>query len=877
MKRILICFAAIITAVACQKEPKALLSQGVEMVFTATNADSQTKTSRQNDGKLLWSPQEEINVFHGSKSEGRFVSTNTEPADVADFKGTLNVSTAVKDDKTTSSYWAVYPYSEKNSFDNESVVLTLPCNQSSIEGSVSDGMFPSVAKSTSLSLPFYNVCGGMKISLSRQNIASITLEGNNGEPLAGKIKVTFDEGLPVATILDGETIITLTPAGSGTFIKGSDYYFTIVPVELPSGFKMTFRTTDGKRGVLATSSSAVIKRNVFATKANIDSYVTAWEDDPEPLTNRTGLYLGITGFNQGLFKLPMTFAAYNNQSTFDNFINSLTANNGTMLYYAVDHTLDVLQKASFPNELANVAVVTFTDGLDQGSIMHNPKYATDDEYLSAINNRLKNEKVSGVDITAYSIGLKGSDVKDVQKFQNSLKKLASCDENAFEATNMSQVEARFKEIAKIASAYPCYDLAFTIPGQASGTKIRFTLDDVSSATSSALYIEGTFNLATRSLESVRYEGMTASPETTIKGKVDGIFVTFEFKGLSKPDESEISLDYVKQWSCAPSSSTWQINSEFSKEDAAMSTSYKTAAVILILDCSSSLGSKFSSMQSCAHSFVSSLYDALGFEVKDISLDKTLLELNDPGESYNLMAKITPATAVNKSITWSSSNSSIATVDNDGLVTGVSVGTCTITAKSNNGISTSCSVSVTTTKVDLGLSVKWRTCNVGASKPEDYGRYFAFGDVYGQTWDGSSWSDDGFNAYPTYKLDNKDNLQPEYDTAHVLLGGSWRMPTKAEFQELINNCKCTWTSNYNSTGVAGRIFTSKKAGYTDKSIFLPAAGYGSSYLYDAGSYGFYWSSTFNVNNSAWYFFFGSDYVRTYDVSRSRGLSVRPVSD
>jgi len=85
---------------------------------------------------------------------------------------------------------------------------------------------------------------------------------------------------------------------------------------------------------------------------------------------------------------------------------------------------------------------------------------------------------------------------------------------------------------------------------------------------------------------------------------------------------------------------------------------------------------------------------------------------------------------------------------------------------------------------------------------------------GQTWDGSSCSGEGFSTYPTYEVDSNNNLKPEYDVAHVNLGSSWRMLTKAEQQELIDNCTCTWTSNYNGTGVSGRIFTSKKSGYPD---------------------------------------------------------------
>lgn len=179
-------------------------------------------------------------------------------------------------------------------------------------------------------------------------------------------------------------------------------------------------------------------------------------------------------------------------------------------------------------------------------------------------------------------------------------------------------------------------------------------------------------------------------------------------------------------------------------------------------------------------------------------------------------------------------------------------------------------------IELGLSVLWATCNIGASKSEEYGRYFAWGDVAGQTWNGSSWSGGGFSAYPTYELDSNNNLKPAYDAAHVLLGGTWRMPTLAEQQELIDNCTYTWTT---FNGVNGILFTSKKEGYTDKSIFLPAAGDGQGGdLYVAGFYGYYWSSTSSYDiRYAMYFRFNSDYICTDYNYRYYGQSIRPVSE
>ena len=208
---------------------------------------------------------------------------------------------------------------------------------------------------------------------------------------------------------------------------------------------------------------------------------------------------------------------------------------------------------------------------------------------------------------------------------------------------------------------------------------------------------------------------------------------------------------------------------------------------------------------------------------------------------------------------------------------------------NGGSSSSTAVPPTCTDyVDLGLSVKWATCNVGASSPEEYGSYFAWGETTPQTdyyWSTYKWCNGSYDTMTKYctdsdygTVDNKTVLDKEDDAASVNMGGSWRMPTYDELNELKTKCTWTWTSNYNGTGVAGRIVTSKTNG---NSIFLPAAGYRyDSGLSGAGSGGYYWSSSLGTDrsSSAYYlFFFGSDIVDWNYYDRYYGRSVRGVCE
>lgn len=180
-------------------------------------------------------------------------------------------------------------------------------------------------------------------------------------------------------------------------------------------------------------------------------------------------------------------------------------------------------------------------------------------------------------------------------------------------------------------------------------------------------------------------------------------------------------------------------------------------------------------------------------------------------------------------------------------------------------------------VDLGLSVQWASCNLGATKPHEFGLCFAWGEVKGQRYLDAKWSGGGFYDIPDCEVDSVGVLSAGNDPACVLLGQEWRMPTHEEFQELLDNCVSEWTADYEGSGIAGRIFTSRIDGYTERSIFLPAVGYGEGdILYNSGYYSYYWSSSVSELSNAWALFFGSAFQSTYgDAPRFNGRPVRAV--
>ena len=204
-------------------------------------------------------------------------------------------------------------------------------------------------------------------------------------------------------------------------------------------------------------------------------------------------------------------------------------------------------------------------------------------------------------------------------------------------------------------------------------------------------------------------------------------------------------------------------------------------------------------------------------------------------------------------------------------------------KVNGRIERSVDVEIIHEYVDLGLpsGLKWATCNVGATKPEEYGGYYAWGETKEKndfSWSTYKWCNGSYDTMTKYSIyssygtvDNRIVLDPVDDVAHVKWGGCWRMPTRAERDELRSYCTWIWTTQ---NGVNGYRVT----GPSGNSIFFPAAGYrNSTDLCSSGNDGYYWLSSLyeGHSNNAYSLLFGSSYYGWGTLNRNNGLSVRPV--
>lgn len=758
----LLMISAAVLGAACTESVDAISLPEKEITLTATreNLDPGTKSFRLDDGSVWWSPKEEVSVFYGSGTNGgsKFSTMNTSIAETVELQGSVQMSGSAKD------FWAVYPYSEDNSCDGTSVTTVIPSCQTGVEGNFSNDVFPSVAKSSTMNLAFWNICGGIKFFVSRGDIKSVIIKGNRNEPLAGKVKVTFGpDGTPVVQeVLEPSTEVTLTAPEGEAFKPGTYYYITLLPTSLDGGITITF-VTETKRGELVSDKAQTIKRSTFGVLKNIDAEVQDWETTmAEPEYVDLGLSVKWASFNLGASK-PEEYGEY----------------------FAWG---ELEPKADY-------SWSTYKFELGTGSKGPFSKYVSKSNYGTA-------DYKTVLDIEDDAAHVKWGDSwrMPTEKEWTELKEKCTWIWTSQNGVTGKMVTGPNGNSIFLPAAGGCLD--------------------------ANLYDAGSL-------------GLFWSSSLTLGIPYDARYFYFSSGGVSYGSNYRFLGFSVRP-----------VYGEF-------------------------------------------------FPVESISLNKYSLELNAE-DTQKLTATVSPSNANAKEVLWASSDESVATVAYGGLVTAVAKGTATISAYSSNGLSASCDVIVNEKPtingydfVDLGLpsGLKWATINVGASKPEEYGEYFAWGETKPKddySWltykfrvSGDSYKNVKLNKYcnkSTYwdssePMDNKTVLDPEDDAARVNWGGSWRIPTSAEWEELMTDCTWTWTAQ---NGVYGELVT----GSNGKSIFLPAAGsYNNALLEEAGSWGGYWSASIftNLTYDAWVVLFDSEEFGWSYMNRYFGFSVRPISE
>ena len=863
--------------------------------------DAQTKTAVQNGGtQVYWEPAEEIKVFLKGYS-GRFISQNTELAGVADFAGTLTLLVGANEGfGSANQTWGLYPYRSDATYDGESVTTTLPASQTGRAGSFAKDTHISIACSGGNDLAFYNVCGGLRFSLTQEGIKSVTFEGNNDEAIAGKIKIAFADGVPlVQEVTEPETLITLTASGGGTFLTGQWYYISAIPGTLSGGFKMKF-FKESESAKLTSSGAVTINRGIFGSLAEADEDVlfkpTGSEDpDPEDIihfADPIAKYACVEKYDtnhDGEVSYAEATAVTSFSGLFTNW-NTVTRFDEIQYFTGVTSTSGVF------NGLAHLKHITIPDWISTLGTFQNCA-ALDTVALPAALQSIPTYCFDGC--AALKKVTLPTGITTIPNYC-----FRGC--SALESLAIPTTVTSFGQYAFSG----CTVLAGVELPSGLQTIGNYAFQNCQGITSLD------FPATLTAINQYAFSGCTALTSVSIGS---GVTVgQYAFSGCtsltSATVESGVSIGSNAFNGCTALTSVI-MESGVSLGQSAFSGCYNLATVVLPENMASIPNYCF---QNCTAlttiawpqaltTIGNNVFEGCRFENADYTLELPVT-VNTIGSNAfgGIMHLIIPSTSpVNIAsnsffsgytfiyvpfnmvemykvrTNWSNYADYIKPISDypfnpsDGEVGGA-IGEA----------------------VDLGLSVKWASWNVGASSPEGYGVCFAWGETgmkWEYDWTTYKWSNGAYNKLTKYcssdmtdywdgigSPDNKTVLDLDDDAAHVNWGGSWRIPTDAEWTELRNNCTWTWTDDYNGTGIAGGIFRSIKYGYTNKSIFLPAAGYRNvSSLGSVGSYGYYWSSSLNADDPryAWeVHFYSRNVIRgSRGDYRYFGQSVRPVTE
>lgn len=265
--------AVVATLFSCTRELSIDINTASrEMTFTASFSDDGTKTSIQPDGtSVWWAGEESINVFTSSGKSAKFTSTGTEARATAEFTGSFESGTE------GDTYYAVYPYDEANSYSDGVITLTVPAQQTAVEGTFADNLFPSIAVSNGNCFQFYHACSGIRFRVSREDIKSIVITAIDYTNIAGGRCFVIDEaGKPKAkgfpTGVGDFHSVTLNAPEDRCLLPNKYYYAVLLPTT--HKVSITFCLQDGRTGTFSPDGYGVnFRRAVFRTIDYLDTRV----------------------------------------------------------------------------------------------------------------------------------------------------------------------------------------------------------------------------------------------------------------------------------------------------------------------------------------------------------------------------------------------------------------------------------------------------------------------------------------------------------------------------------------------------------------------------------------------------------------------------
>ena len=587
----------------------------------------------------------------------------------------------------------------------------------------------------------------------------------------------------------------------------------------------------------------------FKIKTNLDED----EDGDESTTNGDDpIYIGVIGFHQ----IVNQFAISNDLEKAKSFIRSQNNDKDfTAFAYSVSKGNSMFDAPDLP-EFDKISMLNFSDGTDNYS---NMKWGEEGRMVPSptVYDTAHFDISKRENLNSYALGF-----GDDQGFKVQMQKLVMGSGDYYNAQSSSDLQGTFNEIAESIIASAKNVLLKTNPGYFTEEygkyfRLRFNANGIKDSIDTKMIGNPTDGFTLTTIKSYNNyanfdtpvqgvvneeSGKVELPLNNLKFIVDGDELQFDFDILFSLD-NELWYEDVEEASKAESIS-------------------KRIAVVLVLDCSTSMGEAFEPMKEAAIDFIETLENMdpnAEFGTIRIKFDANGGEGTMPSATFeqNTYQYIPNNTFTHSTLVFKGWNTKA-----DGSGDSYTNGQYFYANQNMTLYAQWEEIGLTGMEngyewVDLGLSVKWATKNVGASEPEYNGSYYAWGETSTKT----SYTNSNY-----YYSNNPSILPASKDAANYRWGGNWRMPTKEEAEELMNNC--TWTQEY-YYGVYGYRVKSK---VNDNSIFIPFAGYNGGSSSNTG--GWYWTSTYNSSSKAYVLSIGSS-IKVSTDDRYYGNSIRAV--
>lgn len=353
-----------------------------------------------------------------------------------------------------------------------------------------------------------------------------------------------------------------------------------------------------------------------------------------PSNKEDGMYMGLLSFNDWVNELPINLLDESTKNEYISFVDNMKMKTATLLYYGVERALNSLESARYPLNLKNAILITFSDGLDQGSAAADPEYKqTPITYADHLHERILNTKIGDCDLQAYIIGLKGQDVTDDVLFEYNMEALSSSKENIYLVNDIDELKESLIEIFEdLNKQISQRIITLTVPNLNHGYTYRFTLDGSENREDSELWFEGVYNIKTLSLEDVKYHGFTSTSGTTLQATESGVYLTFTLTDCRNSEDELLSVTAsdIKQWFYTSFTGVWSPNSEKMTDDQVKVEDIKSSCVVMFaLDASSSLGDLFPQVKTTANYFINLLAGEDVSGISEIAFD------TDKEDDFNL--------------------------------------------------------------------------------------------------------------------------------------------------------------------------------------------------------------------------------------------------